>query len=98
MEGKRNEKMKILSRKVQRHFKNFYLARGTALTLKHGHRVSEDLDFLSEKPFSFTKLACKIRKIFNPEREEEFEDNIDFIIKGIKVSFVFFPFKNINPL
>jgi len=98
MEGKRIEKIKTLSREVQRHFKNFYLAGGTALTLRHGHRISEDLDFLSQKPFSFTRLSYRIRKIFNPEREERFEDNIDFIIKGIKISFVFFPFENINPL
>ncbi|MGB9643394.1 MAG: hypothetical protein ACPL3Q_09425, partial [Candidatus Ratteibacteria bacterium] len=30
------------------------------------------------------------------QRYEEFQDNVDFYIQNIRVSFVFFPFKNIE--
>ncbi|HOK57312.1 MAG TPA: nucleotidyl transferase AbiEii/AbiGii toxin family protein [bacterium] len=96
MERGKIEKMKKLAVEIQKIFKNFYLAGGTVLMFKYNHRISEDLDFLSEKEFSFLRLSSKVRKIFNPEKEERFVDNIDFIIDGIKTSFVFFPFKNIN--
>jgi predicted nucleotidyltransferase component of viral defense system len=98
MERKRIEKMKLLAIEIQKHFKNFYLSGGTALMIKHKHRISEDLDFFSKKEFSFTKLASKVKENFKVQKEERFEDNIDFIIEDIKVSFIFFPFENINPI
>jgi len=87
-----------LAKEISKNFPDFYLAGGTALMLKHKHRVSEDLDFLKEKSFSFLRLSKKVREMFKVEKEERFTDNVDFWIKGIKVSFVFFPFKNIEPL
>jgi hypothetical protein len=91
MERKRIEKMKLLAIEIQKHFKNFYLSGETALMIKHKHRISEDLDFFSKKEFSFTKLASKVKENFKVQKEERFEDNIDFIIEDIKVSFIFFP-------
>jgi len=90
------DKMLALALKIQGNFKGMYLAGGTAIMLKYDHRKSYDLDFFSFKPFSFRHTSYKIRKIFPIEREEEFTDNIDFFIEGIKVSFVFFPFRNIS--
>ncbi len=92
------EKMKRLAKEIQKNFKNFYLAGGTAVMLRHKHRISEDMDFFSFRAFSFLRLAVKMRKIFKVEKEERFEDNIDFIIEGLRISFVFFPFQNIRPL
>lgn len=92
------ERVKKLAKEIQKNFKNFYLAGGTAIMLKYKHRISEDMDFFSSKAFSFLRLATKVRKLFRVEREERFEDNIDFFIEGLKISFVFFPFKNIKPL
>lgn len=91
-------RIKKLVREIQKNFKGFYLAGGTALMLKYSHRISEDIDLFRKEPFSFTRLASKLRKLFKVEREEQFTDNIDFIIEGIKVSFIFFPFENIKPL
>ncbi|MEW6094967.1 MAG: nucleotidyl transferase AbiEii/AbiGii toxin family protein [bacterium] len=82
--------------KIQNLFKDFYLAGGTAIMFKHNHRRSMDLDFFKSNPFSFRLLSQKLRKFFLIENEEFFTDNIDFYIKGIRVSFVFFPYKNIN--
>ena len=84
------EKMFEMALDIQKNFKSFYLAGGTAIMFKYNHRISNDLDFFSCKPFSFRRVSCKIRKLFSIEREEEFTDNIDFFIRGIKVSFVFF--------
>ncbi|MCM8811419.1 MAG: nucleotidyl transferase AbiEii/AbiGii toxin family protein [Candidatus Omnitrophica bacterium] len=94
----RREKLKKLALDIQKNFKDFYLGGGTALMFKYNHRISEDLDFMKEKEFSFLRLSSKIRKLFNVDKEEKFTDNIDFIIDGIKVSFIFFPFKNIKPV
>lgn len=94
----RIEEMKRIAKEIQKNFRMFYLAGGTSLMFKYNHRISEDLDFLSEKEFSFLKLSSKLRKMFNIEKEERFTDNIDFFIEGIKTSFIFFPFKNIKPL
>lgn len=92
------ERLIELSKKIQSYFKGFYLAGGTAIMLKHAHRVSKDLDFFKETEFSKTRLAKRVRELFPIEAEETFPDNIDFYIEKIKVSFVFFPFKNILPL
>lgn len=87
-----------LAKEVQKQFTHFYLAGGTALMLKHKHRVSIDLDFFNQKSFSYTHVASKIRNLFDVKGEERKGDNIDFFIKDMKVSFVFYPFKNIEPL
>ncbi len=87
-----------LARKIQANFKSFYLAGGTALYLKYNHRYSEDLDFFKQKPFSFNRISSKLRKLFKVSKEERFTDNIDFIVENVKVSFIFFPFKNIDRL
>ncbi len=86
MERERFERMKKLAKEIQKHFKNFYLTGGTALMFKYNHRKSEDLDFFSQKEFSFTRLSAKVRKIFDVQKED------------VKVSFILFPFKNINPI
>ncbi len=87
-----------LAGKISKNFSDFYLAGGTALMLKHKHIISEELDFLKKKSFPFLRLSKKVRKLFKVEKEEIFTDNIDLWIKGVKVSFFFFPFKNIEPL
>jgi hypothetical protein len=97
MEKEYNSLLKLVL-EVQKHFTNFYLAGGTGLMLKHKHRISVDLDFFSQKPFSYTQLSEKLRKFFWVESEERLEDNIDFFIKGKRVSFVFYPFINIKQL
>lgn len=92
------ERLSELARKIHFHFRGFYLAGGTAIMLKYAHRESVDLDFFKEREFSKTRLAKRVRELFSVQAEEYFPDNIDFLIEKIKVSFVFFPFKNILPL
>lgn len=87
-----------LAQQIQHFFPTFYLAGGTAIMIKYNNRVSYVLDFFSYKAFSFNRLAQKITALFknNIERWERLENNIDFFIDSIKVSFVFFPFKNLE--
>ncbi len=54
--------------------------------------------FFNSKPFSFLRLSSKIKKFFHVQKEERGEDNTDFYLDNIRVSFVYFPFKNIKPL
>jgi len=90
------EKMLNLAQRVQKHFRRFYLAGGTAIMFKYKHRKSIDLDFLSPTAFSINRLINKMQKLFSVEHIEILGDNVDFIIEGIKVSFVFFPYKNVK--
>lgn len=87
-----------LATNIQKVLKGFYLAGETAIMFKYNHRQSVDLDFFREKAFSFAKISQKIRNYFQVQKEEKLEDNIDFYIGDIRVSFVFFPFRNIKPL
>lgn len=87
-----------LAKKIQKQFPQFYLSGGTAVMFKYNHRISYDLDFFSGRVFSFNLLSSKVRKLFEVESFEKLGDNIDFFIKGIKVSFVYFPFKNVETL
>ncbi len=95
---KKVEKLYQLAIEVEKNFRNFYLAGGTAIMLKYNHRKSVDLDFFNEKSFSFSKLSSKIRDVFAIQKEERGEDNIDFYTEDVRLSFIFFPFKNIDPL
>ncbi len=68
--------------------------------LKYNHRISYDLDFFNFKEFSYNRLAKKVIPLYQNQIDkwERKEDNIDFFINGIKVSFVFFPFKNLEKI
>ncbi|GAB4204153.1 MAG: nucleotidyl transferase AbiEii/AbiGii toxin family protein [Bacteroidia bacterium] len=85
-----------LAQKVVPLFPSFYLAGGTNIMFKYRHRMSTDLDFFSYKTFSFNRIEKKILSHFSVEKIEKREDNVDFWIYQTKVSFVYFPFKNIE--
>lgn len=95
---KRVDGLLKLGRRVQSRFPNFYLAGGTALMIRHRHRTSVDLDFFSEREFSFRAMESRARKSFPVRRSAKLTDNLDLWIDGVKVSFVFFPYRNRKPL
>ena len=94
----KSENLLKLAQEIQPHFPSYYLANGTAIMLRHYHGVCIALDFFSYRSFSFRRLANRVNKLFPVENETHLEDNIDFIMWGSKVSFVFFPFHNILPI
>jgi predicted nucleotidyltransferase component of viral defense system len=87
-----------LAFEIQSIFRDFYLAGGTAVMLKYNHRTSKDLDFFRARAFSYNKIAVTLRRHFAVKKEERMSDNIDFFIGNRKISFVYFPFKNIQRL
>lgn len=68
--GKAHNSLLKLAKQIQEHFPGFYLAGGTALMLRHKHRVSIDLDFFNHRSFSLAHLAAKTRKLFHVEAED----------------------------
>lgn len=91
-------RMLHLARKIQPHFRGFYLAGGTSLMLRHRHRISVDLDFFHYSAFSFARLIQRTQSLFTVSDIRKGEDNLDVFIEDVRVSFVHFPFKNIKPL
>ncbi|MEO0139372.1 MAG: nucleotidyl transferase AbiEii/AbiGii toxin family protein [candidate division WOR-3 bacterium] len=96
IDGELFGKMKTLAREIGERFEHFYLSGGTAIMFKYKHRMSIDLDFFRYGEFSKRRLAVKLGRMFSVEDIEEGIDDINFIINGIRVSFVYFPFKNIK--
>ncbi len=85
--------------------KNFYLTGGTALSEFHlHHRISEDLDFFSQKEIDkiwlntiSSNIANKIKA--TKDIQESFNRNLVFFNSGsqiIKTEFTYFPFPQIN--
>ncbi len=82
---------------------NFYLAAGTALTIKYGHRISEDFDFFlyPDKKIDFLKLLSKIEGVaqnISLEVEEITQDTAIFYLNGIGFSFFEYPYPLLKPV
>ena len=71
-----------------RQFGEFYLAGGTSLALQLGHRKSFDLDFFGATEKSMSKIATELRTFKNPREVSRSENNIVWMIDGVKVDFV----------
>ncbi|GLI52448.1 nucleotidyl transferase AbiEii/AbiGii toxin family protein [Thermodesulfovibrio yellowstonii] len=67
----------------------FYLAGGTAVYYYINHRISEDLDFFTSEKIDFRQCRELFRK---NEIFELTEDTIHCKVKGIKVSFFYYPY------
>jgi len=75
------------------HTHRFTLAGGTALALQYGHRISVDLDFFSEHPFSTEKLYQEMKGGgLEPEIIHEEEGTLTSMIEGVKVSMLHYPY------
>jgi len=72
---------------------HFVLAGGTGLALQLGHRVSVDLDFFSERPFSTEKVFQEIKRLgLAPIVQQEEKGTLTTIIDGTKVSMFHYPY------
>jgi len=69
--------------------KDFYLAGGTALLIRYGHRFSEDFDFFSFPQMSFDSfsLVRQIDKLSSVKWIYQSKDTLIFLTQGIKFSF-----------
>ncbi len=84
-------------------FKNeFYLAGGTGLALRIGHRDSYDFDFFSGKDINTEKLFLNLKEIFagyDIIKTQEEKNTLSITInQNIKLSFFTFPYKLIEKL
>jgi hypothetical protein len=70
----------------------FYLAGGTGLALRFGHRRSVDLDFFSEAEFSAADLAAKLRGLDGLGDIEVSPGTLHLVLRRVKVSFLHYPY------
>jgi predicted nucleotidyltransferase component of viral defense system len=79
---------------LQPEFGAFALGGGTNIALRKGHRFSIDLDFFTSKPFNTSDIYKTITGKFK-EVELLFEQNktMMFLINGVKVDFILYPFE-----
>lgn len=76
---------------------NFYLAWGTALALRLGHRRSYDFDFFSYDNFDSDFFSNMIKIDFRGRVSSLSEDTVNGDINGIGISFFKYPYQLIRP-
>jgi len=67
---------------------DFFLARGTALSLQVGHRISYDLDFFLCGEFSNENILDSLEEIGKREIVSQTKRILVLLVDGIKVDFV----------
>ncbi|EFK08345.1 conserved hypothetical protein [delta proteobacterium NaphS2] len=78
---------KSLLKHIAGDINQFYLAGGTGLALQLGHRISEDLDFFSEKTFETEDLVSLV----DPDKIISTRPGaLNCIKEGVKLSFLFY--------
>jgi len=71
--------------------RGFYLAGGSGLALQLGHRISEDLDFFSSRPFEVSSLLQTLKPKVNQLQEILSEvQTLIADLDGVKCSFFFY--------
>ena len=78
------------------HFSSFYLAGGTGLALRLGHRRSVDFDFFSEESFDEEALLAVLREQ-SPKVLSRAPSTLHLLLLEIKVSFISYPYPLLFP-
>lgn len=74
--------------------REFYLAGGTALALRHGHRRSVDFDFFRQDPFDTQELALALERAFTEvERLPSGEQTLYVRLRDVTTSFFQYPYR-----
>lgn len=74
--------------------RDFYLAGGTALALRHGHRRSVDFDFFRPERFDVQELALALEGAFGEfERLPTGEQTLYVRLLGVTTSFFRYPYR-----
>jgi hypothetical protein len=72
----------------------FYLVGGTAIALQIGHRKSIDFDLFCGKAFQISSIHKKVIETFpNAKTIHRSNDQIHYLIDGVKVTFFYYPFQ-----
>lgn len=72
--------------------REFYLAGGTALAMRHGHRRSVDFDFFRATPFDSEELVLTLERAFRLERLPSGEQTLYVRLLQVTTSFFRYPF------
>jgi len=89
--------LRQISPVLQRH--QFYLAGGTALALRFGHRLSVDLDFFSVEPFMPSRIEAELKNLYPTLRTTSLtEGSICCILDGVKVEAFHYPSTLLSPV
>jgi hypothetical protein len=78
----------------------FYLAGGTALALRMGHRRSVDLDFFSERDEIHTSTRQELIRIFTTHQAQVVENvdgNLLLLVNGLHVGFFSYGYPLLEP-
>ncbi len=67
---------------------SFYLAGGTGLALRFGHRRSVDFDFFTGEVFQAESLLASLRAPFGPSVLSQAPQTLHLLLRGLKVSFI----------
>lgn len=76
---------------------NFYLAGGTGLALRFGHRLSRDLDFVASEAFDEERLAEGMRRLPGFSLTATAPQTVHAVVQGTKVSFHGYPYPVLFP-
>jgi len=75
----------------------FYLAGGTALALRHGHRRSIDFDFFRSTSFDAQELALALERAFDEfERLPTGEQTLYVRLSSVTTSFFRYPYRQLE--
>ena len=77
---------------------NFYLAGGTGLALRLGHRISVDLDFFTPMEFDTNELGSQIPPEKNFTILANSRNSITFDINGVKTEFIRLDYPLLKPV
>ena len=78
--------------------KSFYLAGGTALALRLGHRRSLDLDFFNREGFSEDRLLGQLRALRDLSVISKESETLHLHLCGVKVSLLSYQYPMLYPL
>ncbi len=94
-----DQKMKSLFRVLMglEFLDKYYLAGGTNLAMRYNHRTSIDLDLFCHSDFSIERsnqLNMQLKKVFEKRIDTQVSEiGVFSFIDGIKVDFVYYPYK-----
>ena len=78
--------------------RGFYLAGGTALALRHGHRRSVDFDFFRADAFDTERLFAELDVLASPaERLPAGSDTVHVRLRGVATSFFRYRYPLLEP-
>lgn len=76
----------------------FYLAGGTALALRLGHRRSVDLDLFRESEFALAEWQNRLSGLADLRIRQAVRGTLHLVLHGTSVSFLHFPYPLLFPL